>query len=309
MKHRLYAAPLEGLTVSVWRRAHRDIFGGADKYFAPFISPNKNLMLTEREKRDLTQGEDNLIPQVLTNNNEYFDWACRTLDELGYKEINLNLGCPSGTVAAKGRGAGALSDLNELDQFLGGAYSSVDKLRMDLSIKTRIGFEDADSWDKIINLYEKYPVHELIVHPRIRTQYYKGEPDRALFKKTLGSTNLSIVYNGDVTAIDDEALDYGCDVMIGRGLISRPALLREIKGGLPAKREELARFHELVLTGYSEYMPGATPLLHRMKEFWTYFKDCFVLDAKDVKRIHKSKNLSEYNAAVEAVIKGRELSR
>lgn len=298
----LYAAPLEGLTTQVWRKAHREVFGGADKYFTPFISPNKNLTLIEKELREISANEDDLVPQVLTNNEEQFDWICKTLKDFGYSEINLNLGCPSGTVTAKGKGAGALCDIDALDRFLDSAYSIVDSNNMLLSIKTRVGFEDSENWNEVLKVYEKYPVHELIIHPRVRAQFYKGKPDRNLFLDTLASTNLKVVYNGDVTDVNDDALDYGCDVMVGRGILARPALFREIKGGGSATRDELRRFHGLVLDGYSEYMPGVTPLLHRMKEFWSYFGEGIGADTKSLKRLVKAKRLEDYNAAVEAIL-------
>lgn len=302
MDNMLYVAPLEGLTLAVWRKAHRDVFGGADKYFAPFISPNQNMSLTEKERRDITQDETDLVPQVLVSNVEHFAWACETLLELGYTELNLNLGCPSGTVTAKRKGSGLLRTPDALDEFLDGAFEV--SRGMTISVKTRIGYEDSDRWPEILSIYEKYPISELIIHPRIRKDFYKGEPDRELFLEAMNESPLKLVYNGDIASPEDPALSYGCDVMVGRGLIARPSLFREIRGGEPASMDELKRFHDMILEGYMEYMPGELPLLHRMKEFWHYFSESFDADPKLVRKILKTKKVSEYMNAVNSIFAG-----
>ena len=303
---KLYAAPLEGLTGFVWRIAHRQVFGGADKYFTPFISPNANCSFQTREKRDITQNESNLVPQVITNNEEYFIWAAREFAQLGYDEVNFNLGCPSGTVVSKGKGSGALRDLDKLDRMLDGIFEALPDMK--ISLKTRIGIESPDEWPAILEVYKRYPMSDLIIHPRTRREMYKGEARRELFKAVMADCpDLPLVYNGDVWTPDDEAFGYGCGVMTGRGLLQHPAMLREVRGGATASRDELSKFHDLLIEGYKTYMPGEVPLIKRMKEFWFYFSQSFEVSDKEMKRLYKSKNYAEYAAAADAIIRNCEV--
>ena len=341
MSTKLYTAPLEGVTGFAWRKAHSEIFGCADKYFSPFLSPTEHHSFTTRELRDITQGEKNLVPQILASKADHFVWATEYVMDLGYSEVNLNLGCPSGTVVSKGKGSGMLRDTEALDRFLdeiferlsgrlceepseslGGELSGEpggnlgeepsgnlgeepgeahDGLK--ISVKTRTGLNDSSNWPAILDVFNKYPISELIIHPRAKTEMYKGKADRELFLDTMKKTELPLVYNGDVATPDDEALSFGCPVMVGRGLIRRPALFREIRGGKSASRSELANFHDLVLEYYQIYISGDSQILHKMKEFWHYFEDNF--DAPDslLKKIYKSKSLSEYKMAVSSVFK------
>ena len=161
----LYAAPMEGLTTYLWRQAHREIFGGADKYFTPFLSPNANLCF-QRKELDEIQGEPDTVPQLLTNRSEHFVWAARELQARGYQEVNFNLGCPSGTVTAKRKGSGLLACPEELERCLDGIFDALTNMRV--SVKTRIGKNDPAEWEALLALYSRYPIHELIVHPASR---------------------------------------------------------------------------------------------------------------------------------------------
>lgn len=297
----IYAAPLEGITGYVWRIAHNRIFGGIDKYYTPFISPSSNYEFQTKELRDVNKGEKNLVPQIIANNAEMFLWAARELGEMGYEEVNFNLGCPSGTVVSKGKGSGALRDLEKLDRMLDEIYTALPDMKV--SIKTRIGINSPDEWPAILSVYERYPVYELTIHPRVKSQQYKGLASRSVFTETLANTNLQLVYNGDVTEKDDEAFAYGCPVMVGRGVIANPSFGREVRGGEPASKEELIRFHNELLEGYKEYMSGDMPLLHRMKELWHYYSAMFDVTDAQMKKIYKAKKLTEYMNAVNSFMK------
>lgn len=296
---KLYAAPMEGLTGYVWRRAHRLVFGGADRYFSPFIVANGSERLQTKELRDVTQGETDLVPQILTNRGDYFISTAKKLQSIGYQEVNYNLGCPSGTVVSKHKGSGMLEDLKTLDMVLDEIFSALPDLR--ISIKTRIGLVDEEEWPALLRVYEQYPIYELIVHPRLQRQMYTGRANREIFKKTQEFTALPLIYNGDIETSADEALSFACGVMVGRGLIAHPALLRELRGGDGAAREELVRFHELLLEGYGEYMSGDVPILHRMKEFWYYFADSFEGTERAMKSLRKAKTMSEYKAETQNI--------
>lgn len=301
----LYAAPLEGVTTYIWRKAHREIFGGADKYYTPFLSPNGNLCFQAKELREVTQSESDLVPQLLTNSAEYFIWGAQELQKLGYREVNFNLGCPSGTVVAKHKGSGLLSDPQYLDELLDKIFNALPDLN--ISVKTRIGRYETGEWERLLKIYNRYPIAELTVHPRVQKEFYEGSAHRNVFLWTRSHTHLPLVYNGDVTAPDDEALAYGCPVMLGRGLARRPALLREIQGGEKATRQELTVFHDAVFGGYEQLLSGALPAIYRMREFWNYLSCSFVGTEDAIKRIRKAKTLSDYQSAAQTILQDCEL--
>ena len=169
-----YFAPMEGITGYIYRNVHHRFFPGMDKYFSPFISPGTKKTMTPKELRDILPENNQdytLIPQILTNRSGDFLRLCRDLKEYGYKEVNLNLGCPSGTVVAKKKGAGFLEYPNELDRFLEEIFAGTD---LKISIKTRIGKDDPEEFEKLLEIYNKYPLEELIIHPRVQTDYYKN---------------------------------------------------------------------------------------------------------------------------------------
>lgn len=294
-----YAAPMEGLTGFAWRKAHREVFGGADKYYTPFIVANQTHKFKTKELRDISQEEERLVPQILTDKAEHFIWAARELKVMGFDEVNFNLDCPSATVVTRGKGSGILRDAEKLDRILDEIYESLPD--MNISIKTRVGFDDKDEWESILKVYDQYPVYELIIHSRLREEFYEGSADRKLFEESFNRTRLKLVYNGDIETAED-ALALGWDLMAGRGLLKNPALFREIKGGKKAAPEELKRYHELLLEYYLTYMvPGSA--LHHMKSMWVYFEEGFDYDEKTMKRLRKAKNMNEYMAAAAEIMK------
>lgn len=299
----LYAAPLEGVTGYVWRQAHRAVFGGANRYYTPFLTPDSSLRFQTKELRELTQGEQaDLVPQVLTNRSDCFIWAARELYAMGFSEVNLNVGCPSGTVVAKHKGSGMLREPAELCAFLEDVFSALPDAR--ISVKTRIGIKSADEWEAIAAVFSRFPICELIVHPRVQAQFYTGAAQREVFLSAREMLPMPLVYNGDVFSPEDEAFSYGCGVMAGRGLIRDPALLRRVRGGENATRGELVRFHDLLLEGYGAYMPGDVALLHRMRELWSYMAQAFTQTEQAIKRMRKAKTLTDYRSAAESILQG-----
>ena len=175
----LYAAPMEGLTTYLWRQAHREIFGGVDKYFTPFLSPNANLCFQRRELDEI-QGEPDTVPQLLTNRSEHFVWAARELQARGYGEVNFNLGCPSGTVTAKRKGSGLLAYPEELERCLDGIFDALPDMRV--SVKTRIGKNDPAEWEALLALYSITSPKPTSVSTRIRNgRSMPGSGRRILF--------------------------------------------------------------------------------------------------------------------------------
>lgn len=253
---KIYFAPLEGVTTYIFRNAFAEIYGHVDKYFAPFISPAEKCPLTPRERRDIAPENNtgiNLVPQILTCRSEHFIDAAKALAGFGYREINLNLGCPSGTVCAKGKGAGFLQDKDSLQRFLSDIYSYAEKDGMKISVKTRLGYHDPEEFSSLMEIFNLFPISELIVHPRIRTDFYKGDIRREYFAYALENAKCPLVYNGNIFSVKDYAdltgvFARGCDpvkmdckgdpavsgarldpVMLGRGLVSDPELAGRLK--------------------------------------------------------------------------------
>ncbi|MBE6989578.1 MAG: tRNA-dihydrouridine synthase family protein [Ruminococcaceae bacterium] len=296
-----YAAPLEGLTTWLWRRVHHDIFGGADKYFTPFLSPNANRSFQTKELREISRnGGLPVVPQLLTARADHFIWAARTLADMGYEQVDLNAGCPAGTVTAKHKGAGLLIRPDELDALLEGVFTALPDMR--ISVKTRIGGRSDDEWPALLAIYDRYPIHELTVHPRVQRDFYSGTARRAVFDWTRRHTSLPLVYNGDVAAPDDPAFDAGL-VMAGRGLMADPALLRRARGGPPASRQELIAFHDALAGGYEAEL-GDQPALHRLWELWAYLVRAFPGAEPYLKRMRKCRSLAEYRPLARTVLTG-----
>lgn len=301
-------APMERVTGHVFRQAHAACFGPADKYLTPFLSPNQNLCFTSRERAEvLPEHNDglNVVPQLLTSNAAHFLWASRELAAMGYREVNLNLGCPSGTVSAKGKGAGFLAYPDRLERFLDQVFSYV---TIDVSVKTRIGKAGADEWDSLLELFNRYPICELTVHPRVQADFYQGRPNRRAFRKAVGASTAPLCYNGDLFSLPDlfafTAVFPEVDrVMAGRGAVADPSLLRQFQGGAPADKEELRQFHALVYAGYQRVMSGDRAVLARMKELWSYLLFSFTGRERYVRRFRKVNFLPEYEDLVDELFR------
>lgn len=288
----IYFAPLEGVTDAEHRRVHHAHFSGITKYFIPFISPTQNLVLTNRERFDISP-ENNAgmyaVPQVLTKDAEHFLWAAQLLHDLGYKEINLNMGCPSGTVTGKGKGAGLLLNLYTLEALLDDIYA---RSPVKVSLKTRIGFVSPDEFPRLLELLERYPVHELIIHPRTRSEFYKGKPHREVYAAVAAATKLPLVYNGDLfTAEDCRAFDAAYPasaLMLGRGLLANPALARDYAGGAPITADELRTYVEDLMRAYQQRHPQNV-VLGRMREVLKNMLGCFESPDKIRKAVRKAR--------------------
>ena len=299
---RFYFAPLEGVTDSIFRRAHHDLFPGLDKYYIPFISPTQHLTMTSREQRAVAPEENAgipAVPQVLTRRAAHFVHMARLLADVGYAEVNLNLGCPSGTVTAKGKGAGMLRAPDDLRPFLDEVFADPP---VAISIKTRIGYDSPEEWPDLLSNFRQYPIAELIVHPRTRQEFYKGRPHREIMA-TLPEAGLPYAYNGDLNtaaacrAFLEEYPDTPA-LMLGRGLITDPALVREFRGGAPLTLGELRAFHDRLFADYSRQWHASAVLGH-MREIADYFLCCFEDPKRVRKALRKARTLDDYAAAME----------
>lgn len=299
-----YFAPMEGLTDSIYRRLHHKYFGGVDAYFMPFFSPTEHRTLTPREARELPKADSQpfrAVPQVMTKNAEDFLWAARVCHDLGYDEINLNAGCPSGTVVAKGKGAGLLKDIEGLDVLL---YEIFRASPIPVSVKTRLGMENPEEFEKILAVYNRYPIKELTVHPRVRSAFYKGNVQISRFDYAVKESKNPLCYNGniitkyDLDGISEKYPDVK-SVMIGRRLIGDPGFLTE-KG---TQNETLECFFGELLECYTESFGGSRNAMFRLKENWQYLLPHFENAEKLGKRLRRTTDVNEYKAITHEIFR------
>ena len=304
-----YTAPMEGLTDRIWRQAHQRWFGapGAPaRYYAPFISPPENRVLIKKKMAELDPAANPgapVIPQLLAKDGALAAWMIGELRKMGYTEVNLNFGCPSGTVTAKGKGAGMLRDPAKLEAFLDEFFSRTEG---PVSVKTRLGVTSPEEFEAILDLYDRYPICELTIHPRVMRQLYRGQADRAAFAASLPGCRMPVCYNGDVTtAADLHTLEAQypqlSGIMVGRGIIADPALFREARGGAPAAREELRGYLDDLYHGYSELFGSAGCAVSRMKGHWFYLIHKFEGAEKLEKQLRKAREPWEYEVVVNQI--------
>lgn len=300
---RYYAAPMEGITDSIYRRLHHRYFPGIDRYYTPFFSPTVHRSLTGREARELPPADTlpvQVIPQLLTKSPEDFIWMAGVCKELGYTEVNLNLGCPSGTVTAKGKGSGMLRDLHALDQFLHEIFTDSS---LPISIKTRIGFTEPDEFYKILEIYNRYPIAELIIHPRVRQSFYSGNVNMDMFRYAAQNSNIPLCYNGNLSTSEDirifsELFPDIDSVMLGRGLVGNPGFVTP--GGTTPQTLEM--FLNELFEEYAVHFGGSRNAMFRLKENWRYLFCLFEPDTKLQKRLRKATDISEYKSITEEIL-------
>lgn len=321
-----YYAPMEGITLYPLRNIHREIFEGSiDRYYTPFVTAPSSLHFKNREKKDILPDKNGsftdygheIVPQIMAGNAETFLWAAKEIKKLGYEEVNLNLGCPAPTVVNRHKGAGLLQDTEYLDEMLSKIFSEISctdntDVYPLVSLKTRLGFHSEDEARVLMRIYAGYPVRELIVHARIREDYYAGEPRVNAFKAAVNTYldsggTANICYNGNINSSNDynrimdtlEGIGASISsVMIGRGLLSDPALVRVINGGAPLNAGELREYLKLLYNAYAEYIPEDRNVIFKMLEHWAFLHVHFGNCDKCLKAIRKSRTKGEYTAAV-----------
>ena len=307
-----YLAPLEGITGYIYRNAYEHYFHNIDKYFTPFIIPKQSNKFKGKELNDILPEHNknmNVVPQILTNDSEGFIRTARQLMELGYNEINLNLGCPSGTVVSKFRGSGFLAKKEELDKVLYEIFSEED---LNISIKTRIGKDSHLEFYELIEIYNKYPIRELTIHPRTQKDFYGGEPHLDIFKEAVSLSKNPLCYNGNIFTKKDfnniKTMFPEVDsVMIGRGIIRNPALVYNIRENKIISKNVLKDFHDEILEGYMSIFSGDRNVLFKMKELWSYMIHIFSNNKKYLKKIKKSQSISEYKVIVSNLFNEEEI--
>ena len=293
---RYYFAPMEGLTDSIFRRLHHKYFPGVDRYYMPFLSPTIHRTLTHKEDRELPVADSvpfTAVPQVLTKVPGDFLWAAQVCADRGYDEVNLNIGCPSGTVVSKGKGSGMLRDVAALDAFLEEIFRSSP---LPVSVKTRLGMETPVEFPAILEVLNRYPIKELTVHPRVRKQFYDGSVHMEMFGYAAANSHNPLCYNGDILTLPQalaiqEKYPQVQSVMIGRGLVASPGMLTGSTdiAALEAFLNELTEV-------YTVEFGGSRNAMFRMKENWGFLHSRFEGSDKLWKALRKTTDAAEFKS-------------
>lgn len=303
-------APMEGITTYIYRSTFEKYYGGISRYYTPFLA---SMHLSSREKNEVLPEHNEgmtLIPQILSNRADEFLEITKALQAYGYDTVNLNLGCPSGTVVSKHRGSGFLAVPEELDAFLAEIF---DKCPLKISVKTRIGISDESEWEDILKVYEKYPIAELIIHTRLQKDFYKlpTRPHTFTAARRLG---IPLCYNGDITSPETQQAALTVDpridrFMLGRGIIADPELIETLSSQSPARdKDRLQSFLTDICDRYlAEMSGGERNTLYKLKEIWVYLGSLFVDAEKYVKKIKKANRLTEYEAAMRSLFDNCEM--
>lgn len=307
-----YAAPLEGITNYIYRNLHHRYFPGVDRYYMPFFSPTKDHILTQKMLRDIVPEHNRdvvAIPQMLTKCSADFIWAAKELEAMGHREVNLNLGCPSQTVVTKGKGSGFLAHPTDLDHFFEEVFSAVS---MKISVKTRLGVSSPEEFPRLLEIYNKYPICELTIHPRLQKDFYKNTVNLGAFEDAYSKCSLPICYNGDLTDTETcrqitERFPNVTALMLGRGLITNPAVIAQAKGGAAVDKATIKAFVDDLCQAYRKTFESDTIAMYRMRELWFYLADLFQDSEKYSKKIKKSTNFAEYSSVVSSIFQNLDL--
>ena len=312
----LSLGPFQGITDAPFRNVFKKHFGGIDKFYTPFFTG----IHKEENARNL-QGEEinpkcndveTLTPQILSTDAEEILRFAKQCKQLGYKEINLNMGCPFPRVANKKRGCGLLPYPDMVETMLERVF---EQINIKFSVKCRLGYFSPDEIEAIVPIFNKFPLSELIIHPRIGKQLYKGEADVERFAALTPYINASLVYNGDIFSVESfgrirEAVQPVSQFMLGRGILANPFLAEEIRGGAWNAPERTERLRAYVIDLYEDrlrHAGGSPKVLGRMKELWSYLMNSFEEPQVVWRKIKKINALDEYEKAVEYVFTNNKL--
>ena len=300
-----YMAPLESVTTWIYRQAHAKIYGRLDKYFIPFLEPHEKRDFKTRELQEiLPEHNENIyaVPQILTNRSEGFIKLAKSLKDWGYEEVNLNLGCPSKTVVTKGKGSGFLAKPEELERFLTEIFDALSG-EVKISVKTRIGKEDPEEFPALLELFNKYPMEELIIHPRVQKDGYGNVPRLELYELAEKQSVNPLCYNGDLYTREQirnfaERFPGTERLMFGRGFLRDPGLLYNEGKDSKDIFEKFWAFHDLVYEGYQERNMGDRNVLFKMKELWSYQVYQFSEPERLFKTFKKVQDCNEYEQMI-----------
>lgn len=306
MSFQLCLAPLKGVTDAVFRNTHAEYFNGIDWAMAPFLSTPKGPRIKPSLLKDVLPENNRrmpVIPQVMSKRADHFLPLALALLDLGYDRVNWNLGCPYPMVAKKGRGSGMLPDPDGIERFLEQTCALIPHR---IGIKMRLGRFKEDEIFKLIPILNRYPIKEIVIHPRTGVQMYDGSPLLNIFERCLGLLQHPVIYNGDI--VDRRSFDAlrirfpGIRTwMIGRAAVANPFLCDSIKGKnwrTSEKTETFKAFHDTLYTRYARKLCGPSHLLNRMKGLWSYFERSFEEGNVVRKKINKVQKIYRYEQLV-----------
>lgn len=293
------SSPLQGITDDIFRSVHHQIYGGIDEYFGPYIRLEDHKEPKNSQLRDATSSLNkniNYIPQILSYDPQLILKEMDRLTSLGHQEVNWNLGCPYPMVTKRNMGAGLLNNAALVKDIL----DEITKHEIKLSIKCRLGLENAQDILTLLEVFNLYELKEVIIHARTAKQMYKGKADPEKFKALIPLSKHPLVYNGDIQSVEDldrlQNLFQG-DIkkyMLGRGLIMKPYLAHSLKGDEQYTNNELLKeFHNKLIEQYLGLYQGHQ-LVPKMRGLWEYFAHSFSDPHKVFKLIKKSKSWNTY---------------
>ncbi len=299
----LYLAPLQSFTDHHFRNAFQQVLGDVDGFYAPYLKMSNDGTIKEGPKLDVLPKNnpfEAIIPQLMACCTEDFLLMANYLSDLGYKEVNWNLGCPYPMVAKRDLGSGMLNKPERIIQILDEVYTKTD---LKIGLKMRMGYEDTSDILKLLPLLNDFPLTEIIVHARYGKQLYNGPCDLNRFEEILPLTKHNLMYNGDICTVEDfrklkARFPSISRWMIGRGGISNPFLfemIQEDNEEFPEDWQEIfSEFLDLLLESYLKETSNEGNILIKMKHYWEYFEEGLPEGNYLSKPLKKIKNLEAY---------------
>ena len=303
-------APLQGYTTSIYRKAHAEIFGGVDAYYAPFLRIENGLP-REKDLRDLENASCTIfkvVPQIIANSASEFRMLAEAILQKGFTEIDFNMGCPFPMQVNRHRGAGILNDIHAVQEIMdeikkmSGPKTGTAPVKF--SVKMRLGQESPDEAFALLPILNDAPLAHITLHPRLGKQQYKGAIDFNSFERFYNECRLPLVYNGDITTVAQiNELEHKhpklIGVMIGRGLLARPSLAEEHKSSATTPQDlldKILQMHQLIFDNACKTYQGDSQILSHTQTFWDYLEPN--IPKKIFKKIKKAGNIGEYMEAV-----------
>ena len=303
----IHFAPLQGYTDDVYRRIHHELMGGIQTYYTPFLRMEGG-GVRSKDMRDIRPEFNEgvpVVPQIIVKSMKEFDFLTGIVEEKGYTRVDINMGCPFPLQAKHGRGSGLLAHVDIIEEM---AKAIAAKSQLKFSVKMRLGWENANEWRPVLDVLNSTPLEQITLHPRIGTQQYKGSVSMEAFEEFYKLCKHPLIYNGDVTSVDDirkleEMYPKLAGVMIGRGLLARPSLALEYASGVELswekRRSLLLDFHDRMKAHYETTANSETQVHSRLRLFWEYMEE--ELGRKAYKKIMKAGNLKNYLSAVREI--------
>jgi tRNA-dihydrouridine synthase len=305
----VYFAPFQGITTHIFRKVYAKHFQGVDKLYTPYFSnfePGHALSAVKmRSLQNRAESGIEVVPQVLSKSAEEILWLAQVCEQLGFRELNWNLGCPYPQVANKKRGSGMLPYPGMVDAILEQVMKSTG---IRFSVKCRLGYYSADEAEALLPVFNRYPISELTIHPRIGKQLYSGEADMEAFARISEGLTMPLAYNGDIFSVSDylrfrTISPETTTLMLGRGLLRDPFLAGLLKGiAQPQNPGEVIReFTEELYQSYRYDRNDNPSVLNALKEYWAYLSFSFDEPVKVFRKIRKSGNFADYEEAIRLI--------